>query len=159
MVADPRFTVLGLEYFCFDSSTMWHESDENLIAMARDELVHLGLADYKSIVDGAVVRQPAAYPIYDNHYQDSVRTIRRFLECEAVNLQLAGRNGMHKYNNQDHAMLTGMMAARNILGGNYDQWRVNSDALYLEEGEPEETGLRLTPISVAPDELAPPKAG
>jgi protoporphyrinogen oxidase len=158
MVSDARFTVLGLEYFCFDSSSMWRESDERLLAMAKRELVHLGLAEESSIVDGAVVRQPAAYPIYDGAYQRNVETIRMFLEKEAVNLQVAGRNGMHKYNNQDHAMLTGLMAARNILGSRYDQWRVNSDALYLEEGA-EDTGLRLTPISVVADEIPPPRAG
>ena len=100
MVPDSRYTVLGLEYFCFDSSPMWSASDHELLSMARRELVHLGLADEQCIVDGTVVRQPAAYPVYDNEYRERVHTIRRFLDSEVVNLQVAGRNGMHKYNNQ-----------------------------------------------------------
>jgi protoporphyrinogen oxidase len=158
MVPDSRYTVLGLEYFCFDSSPMWSASDHELLSMARRELVHLGLADEQCIVDGTVVRQPAAYPVYDNEYRERVHTIRRFLDSEVVNLQVAGRNGMHKYNNQDHAMLTGLMAARNILGASIDQWRVKSDAIYLEEAEHEDGGSRLTPMSVVADEIAPPKA-
>ena len=117
MVPDPRFTVLGLEYFCTEKDTLWSSSDEQLIAIAKDELATLGLAGKSKIVDGAVVRQPKAYPLYDHDYRANVAKVREFLDIEAPNLQVAGRNGMHKYNNQDHAMMTGLMAARNIMGG------------------------------------------
>jgi protoporphyrinogen oxidase len=132
MVSDPRFTVLGLEYFCSENDSLWSSTDEQLIAVAKDEIATLGLADKSKVVDGAVVRQPKAYPLYDHDYRTNVAKVREFLEVEAPNLQVAGRNGMHKYNNQDHAMMTGLMAARNIMGGAYDLWRVNSDAEYLE---------------------------
>ncbi len=132
MVPDPRFTVLGLEYFCSENDSLWSSTDDQLIALARKEIATLGLADKSKVVDGSVVRQPKAYPLYDHDYRTNVAKVREFLEVEAPNLQVAGRNGMHKYNNQDHAMLTGLMAARNIMGGSYDLWRVNSDAEYLE---------------------------
>ncbi len=132
MVPDPRFTVLGLEYFCSENDSLWSSTDEQLIALAKNEIATLGLADQSKVVDGAVVRQPKAYPLYDHDYRTNVAKVREFLEVEAPNLQVAGRNGMHKYNNQDHAMMTGLMAARNIMGGSYDLWRVNSDAEYLE---------------------------
>ncbi|HUA34654.1 MAG TPA: NAD(P)/FAD-dependent oxidoreductase [Candidatus Binataceae bacterium] len=156
MVSDSRYSVLGLEYFCFDSDQMWRAPDAELIAMAKRELALTGLADESSVVDAAVVREVAAYPIYDHDYRGHVASIRRFLELEAPNLQLAGRNGMHKYNNQDHAMMTGIMAARNLMGANYDQWRVNADALYLEDDNEPGDGSRLIPMSVAADEIPPP---
>ena len=132
MVPDPRFTVLGLEYFCSEKDALWSLSDEQLIELAKNELATLGLADKSKVVDGAVVRQPKAYPLYDHDYRENVARVREFLAIEAPNLQVAGRNGMHKYDNQDHAMMTGLMAARNIMGASFDLWRVNSDAEYLE---------------------------
>ncbi len=156
MVPDQRFTVLGLEYFCFESDRLWRMPDHELIALARRELAQLGLANEGSVIDGAVVRQHAAYPVYDHEYRARVGRIRHFLESAAPNLQLAGRNGMHKYNNQDHAMMTGLMAARNIMGASYDLWRVNSDALYLEEERNGDDGSRLVPMSVAAEEIPPP---
>jgi protoporphyrinogen oxidase len=146
MVPDQRYTVLGLEYFCFDSDSMWSTPDADLVAMGARELAQLGLGDAAKVVDGTVVRQRAAYPVYDGHYRDAVEVVRGFLERELPNLQLAGRNGMHKYNNQDHAMMTGLMAAWNIMGGTYDLWRVNGDALYLEAGAAgDEEGGRMIP--------------
>jgi protoporphyrinogen oxidase len=133
MVPDPRFTMLGLEYFCFEGDKLWSTSDEELIAMAKEELATLGLANSADVIDGVVVRQSKAYPMYDHSYRTNVATVRDFLKHEAGNLQVAGRNGMHKYDNQDHAMLTGLMAARNIMGASFDLWRVNSDAEYLED--------------------------
>jgi protoporphyrinogen oxidase len=133
MVPDQRFTMLGLEYFCFEGDVLWSSSDEELIAIAKKELATLELASIADVVDGVVVRQSKAYPMYDHSYSINVAKVRDFLEREASNLQVAGRNGMHKYDNQDHAMLTGLMAARNIMGGSFDLWRVNSDAEYLEE--------------------------
>ncbi|HLK87448.1 MAG TPA: NAD(P)/FAD-dependent oxidoreductase [Candidatus Binataceae bacterium] len=149
MVADPRYTVLGLEYFCFDSDAMWSAPDQELVALGAREIAKLGLAREAQVVDGTVVRQRAAYPVYDGDYARAVETIRTFIEREVPNLQLAGRNGMHKYNNQDHAMMTGLMAARNIMGASYDLWRVNSDAQYLEEDDGAEAGLRLVPRKLA----------
>jgi hypothetical protein len=134
MVPDPRYTVLGLEYFCSEGDDLWESTDEALIAIATCEIRAIGLFD-APIVDGTVVRQPKAYPVYDHGYQHNVALVRDFLRAEAPNLQLVGRNGMHKYNNQDHAMMTGLMAARNILGASFDVWRVNSDAEYLEDEE------------------------
>jgi protoporphyrinogen oxidase len=133
MVPDQSFTMLGLEYFCFEGDALWSASDEDLIAIAKHELATLELASSADVIDGVVVRQSKAYPMYDHSYSSNVAKVRDFLEREACNLQVAGRNGMHKYDNQDHAMLTGLMAARNIMGGSFDLWRVNSDAEYLEE--------------------------
>jgi protoporphyrinogen oxidase len=140
MVSDPRFTVLGMEYFCAENDSMWSSSDAQLIDIAKAELGILGLADKSRVVDGSVVRQPKAYPLYDHEYRTNVAQIAGFLDRETPNLQIAGRNGMHKYNNQDHAMMTGLMAARNIMGGSFDLWRVNSDAEYQESDEPNMIG-------------------
>jgi len=95
------------------------------------------------VVDGCVVRMKKAYPVYDDVYSEHVATIRRFLEKEAPNLQLIGRNGMHKYNNQDHEMMTGLLAARNIMGGHFDVWQVNSDAEYHEAGQVRDSAREL----------------
>lgn len=154
MVPDQRHTVLGLEYFCFDSDSLWQNSDEQLIALAFGELSRLELAQGARLVEGVVVRQRAAYPIYDNDYRARVTVVRDFVARELPNLQLVGRNGMHKYNNQDHAMMTGLMAARNVLGESYDPWRVNSDALYLEEEGRAEQGSRLVPERVDAERIA-----
>jgi protoporphyrinogen oxidase len=134
MVPDPRLACLGLEYFCFEDDELWRSPDADLIAMARRELVQLGLARDEDISDGCVIRQPKAYPVYDDAYQQHVATVRSSLACYP-NLHLVGRNGMHKYNNQDHAMMTAMLTVENILAGTarYDAWRVNEDAEYLEE--------------------------
>jgi protoporphyrinogen oxidase len=105
------------------------------------------------VIDGAVVRQPKAYPVYDDEYRFHVDTIREGLDERFRNLHLAGRNGMHKYNNQDHAMMTGLLTARNILAGSrrYDTWVVNEDAGYHEGGTAgaERIEERLVPQRVA----------
>jgi protoporphyrinogen oxidase len=149
MVPDPRFTVLGMEYFCTENDGMWSASDAQLIDRAKAELAIMGLTDKSKVVDGSVVRQPKAYPLYDHEYRTNVAYIANFLERETPNQQVAGRNGMHKYNNQDHAMLTGLMAARNIMGGSFDLWRVNSDAEYQESDEAStiESG-RMVPVNI-----------
>ena len=134
MVPDPSTTCLGLEYFCFEGDHLWESSDEDLLARARREIAKLGLADPSHVIDGKVVRVPKAYPVYDDKYQNALEQIRKFLQ-QVPNLQLIGRNGMHRYNNQDHSMLTGMLAARNILGqGHFDLWKVNADTDYHEDG-------------------------
>jgi protoporphyrinogen oxidase len=155
MVPDPRYTVLGLEYFCFDSDSMWNAPDADLVAQGTRELASLGLSREAQVVDGTVVRQRAAYPVYDGEYRQAVDVIREFIEREIPNLQLVGRNGMHKYNNQDHAMMTGLMAARNIMGASYDLWRVNSDAQYLEEESGAEQGSRMVPRRLEAEPVGP----
>jgi protoporphyrinogen oxidase len=112
-------------------------ADADLIALAKKELEQVRLASAADVVDGCVIRQPKAYPVYDDEYKQNVQTIRESLEAHCPNLHLVGRNGMHKYNNQDHAMMTAMLAARNILAGEkkYDIWAVNEDGEYHEAGE------------------------
>jgi protoporphyrinogen oxidase len=153
MVPDPACVCYGLEYFCFEGDGLWQSSDEDLIALAKRELVAIGLAKPKDITDGCVVRQPKAYPVYDDDYAENVQCVRRAIETGYPNLHLVGRNGMHKYNNQDHAMMTAMLTAANILAGEevHDVWLVNQDAEYHEApGEHLETnGIRLVPSRVA----------
>ena len=146
MVADPDKTCLGLEYFCFEGDGLWTMADEDLIKLAIKELKELDLVEPEDVEDGAVVRMPKAYPVYDSIYSEAVNTIREFL-TNLPNMHLVGRNGMHKYNNQDHSMLTAMLAVKNILGANYDVWEVNVENEYHEEvsGQEEEiSGLAST---------------
>lgn len=137
MVPDQNKTCLGLEYFCFEGDGLWTMTDEDLIALATKELDALGLVNAADVEDGAVVRMPKAYPVYDGVYAEALETIRDFLGT-IRNLHLVGRNGMHKYNNQDHSMLTAMLTVKNILGANYDVWEVNIDNEYHEEIQSEE---------------------
>lgn len=136
MIPEKGMTCYGLEYFCFDSDNTWAMSDAALIAKAKREIVQLGLAAESDVTDACVVRQPKAYPVYDNDYQKHVDVIRCELEQRFPTLYLVGRNGMHKYNNQDHAMMTAMLTVKNILAGAraYDVWCVNQDAEYHESG-------------------------
>ncbi|HZO52736.1 MAG TPA: hypothetical protein VFB63_08470, partial [Bryobacteraceae bacterium] len=133
MVPDDSKSCLGLEYFCQEGDQLWNMRDEELVALATKELAELGLVKKEHVIGGAVVRMPKAYPVYDDHYKGGLELVRRFL-AEIPSLQLVGRNGMHRYNNQDHSMLTGVFAARNILGAHYDLWEANVDEEYLEEG-------------------------
>lgn len=132
MVPDQEKTCLGLEYFCFAGDGLWTATDEELVDRGKRELETLGLCNAIDIEEGIVVRVPKAYPVYDSTYKQALGLIRDFLR-PLSNLQLVGRNGMHKYNNQDHSMLTAMLAVENILGGNFDLWEVNADREYLEE--------------------------
>jgi protoporphyrinogen oxidase len=132
MVPDPDKTCLGLEYFCFEGDGLWNMSDDDLIDLAKREMRTLGLIRSADVEDGTVVRMPKAYPVYDSTYKESLHVIQDFL-ARIPNLQLVGRNGMHKYNNQDHSMLTAMLAVRNIQGEQYDLWAVNADPEYHEE--------------------------
>jgi protoporphyrinogen oxidase len=131
MTAAPDATCLGLEYFCFAGDGLWTSSDAELIALGRRELAQLGLADPARVRDGAVVRVEKAYPVYDPGYRENVAAIRAALAGFA-NLQVVGRNGMHKYNNQDHSMMTALLAVRNLAGGRFNLWNVNTDAEYHE---------------------------
>jgi protoporphyrinogen oxidase len=137
MVPDPNLACLGLEYFCFEGDGLWNASDDDLIALAKKELAIIGLAQEDEILDGCVVRQKKAYPVYDEGYRERVSSIRDELAGRYPTLHLVGRNGMHKYNNQDHAMMTSMLTAENIAAGKliYDIWNVNEDAEYHEAGE------------------------
>jgi protoporphyrinogen oxidase len=153
MVPDPAMSCYGMEYFCFAGDGLWSRSDADLIGLAKAEIGKLGLVSPEDIVDGSVVRQPKAYPVYDDLYRFHVDTIREGLEARFRNLHLAGRNGMHKYNNQDHAMMTGLLTARNIISGTaaYDVWSVNEDAAYHETGSAGRDAIepRLVPMKAA----------
>jgi protoporphyrinogen oxidase len=136
MVPDVNKTCLGMEYFVFENDELWSSPDDKLLEMARREIAELGLVRPEEIEDGTVVRMQKAYPMYDEDWSAQVDTIRAYLSENMRNLQLVGRNGMHKYNNQDHAMMTALLAARNVLAGEkkYDVWAVNEDGEYLEAG-------------------------
>ncbi|MFM9976704.1 MAG: NAD(P)/FAD-dependent oxidoreductase [Sphingomonadaceae bacterium] len=132
MVPDSGKASIGMEYFCDIGSDLWQMSREELVAFASLELERLGLAKASAVVDGTVIRQPKAYPVYDSIYRGALDTIRAWLDG-FENLQVVGRNGMHRYNNQDHSMLTAMLAVRNMLGERHDLWDVNVERSYHEE--------------------------
>ncbi|NBO55613.1 MAG: NAD(P)/FAD-dependent oxidoreductase [Actinobacteria bacterium] len=129
----PGLTCLGLEYFVNEGDRLWTMSDADLKLLAIQELKSLDLVDASSVVEGFVVRMPKAYPMYDGTYQQNVMTIRRWLETEVSNVYPVGRNGMHRYNNQDHSMLTAMLAVENICGATNNIWDVNVEEDYHEE--------------------------
>ena len=137
MVPDPEVACVGLEYFCFEGDGLWSMADEELVALATREMDILGLVDPAKVIGGAVVRQEKAYPVYDETYAANVAAMREELEEKHPTLHLVGRNGMHRYNNQDHAMMTAMLTVENILAGRrvYDTWCVNEDAEYHEAGD------------------------
>ena len=150
MVPDPSRTSLGLEYFLWDKDEEWSWPQERLIELGVRECAQIGLIDPREVKDGTVVRMEKAYPVYDQTYQDSVATIRQYLQTFS-NLQTIGRNGLHRYNNQDHSMLTGVYAAGNILGERHDVWAVNTEKEYHEEervAQPN-AGDRLVPTRVS----------
>jgi protoporphyrinogen oxidase len=151
---------LGLEYFCFEGDNLWDAADADLIALAKKEVAQIGLIGADDVVDAAVVRQPKAYPVYDEEYRANIDAVRLDLEGSYPTLHLVGRNGMHKYNNQDHAMMTAMLTARNIVAGErrYDVWNVNEDAEYHEAGasgvQSALDSVRLVPEKVGKDSRA-----
>lgn len=165
MVPDPEHSCYGLEYFCQEGDTFWTRPDGELIALAARELIQLGLAHEGDVLDGCVVRQEKAYPVYDHAYKEHVDAIRTHVSEHFEGLHFIGRNGMHKYNNQDHSMMTAMLTAQNILSGQslYDVWKVNEDAEYHESGSAGDqstsatttsgghgaSGLRLVPVAPA----------
>ncbi|MDQ2678585.1 MAG: NAD(P)/FAD-dependent oxidoreductase [Actinomycetota bacterium] len=127
-------TCLGLEYFVFEGDDLWTSSDEELIERGQRELAILGLVDPAQVQKGYVVRQPKAYPVYDDVYTEKVAVLNDWITSNTPNVHPVGRNGMHKYNNQDHSMLTAMLTVENILGkGPHDIWTVNVDEDYHEE--------------------------
>jgi len=137
MVPDEDMACVGLEYFCFEGDGLWASSDDDLVEQAKREMEVLGLCDPAQVVSGAVVRQQKAYPVYDDAYEANVDAMRAELEEQHPSLHLVGRNGMHRYNNQDHAMMTAMLTVENIIAGKrvYDTWCVNEDAEYHEAGD------------------------
>jgi protoporphyrinogen oxidase len=132
MVPAAGITCLGMEYFCFKGDGLWSMDDDALAKLAATELESLGLARAADVVDARVVRVPKAYPIYDSVYREHLANVRAFID-PIPNLHTVGRNGMHKYNNQDHSMLTAMMTVDNMLGASHDVWAVNTDFDYHEE--------------------------
>ena len=155
MVPDPTRTSLGLEYFLWEKDEEWTWPDERLIELGIRECVQIGLIAPDEVEDGTVVRMKKAYPVYDQYYHESIATIRRYLET-FTNLQTVGRNGLHRYNNQDHSMLTAIYAARNITGERNDIWSVNTEMEYHEEIREAKAGAgdRAIPMPVTPEEEA-----
>jgi len=133
MVPDLSKTSLGLEYFCDEGDELWNSPDEELIELGKREISQIGLAEYDRITGGCVFRVEKSYPVYDSNYSQYLGTIREYIES-LENFQTIGRNGLHRYNNQDHAMLTGILAVRNLLDGEVnDIWKVNAEQEYHEE--------------------------
>jgi protoporphyrinogen oxidase len=146
-------TCLGMEYFVFEGDEMWETPDDELVELATKELASLGLVEADQVERGFVVRMPKAYPYYDKHYAANVDAIRGWLADEVPNVHPVGRNGMHRYNNQDHSMLTAMLTVENILdGAGHDVWDVNVDEDYHESGR-EPVRLRHFPGTPLPEDL------
>jgi protoporphyrinogen oxidase len=149
MTPDPRRSCLGLEYFCFEGDELWGADDEELVALGRREVASLGLVDPERVAGGHVVRVPKAYPVYDAEYAGRVERIRGWLDGIS-NLQQIGRNGLHRYNNSDHSMLTAMRAVENLCdGAGHDVWAVNADSVYHERDEVAEQPYRVAPETPA----------
>lgn len=143
MVPDPTKSSLGLEYFCSEGDALWKLPDAELVELGKRELDRIGLVSLADIQDGCVFRVPKAYPIYDSDYRDYLDTVKTFV-CGLENYQTIGRNGLHRYNNQDHAMVTGMLSVRNLMfGEKNDLWTVNTDQEYHEEIRDAESGIAL----------------
>ncbi len=158
MVPDETKACVGLEYFCFRGDDLWSASDEDLIQLAITELEELGLARRTALQRGYVTRVPLAYPMYDEHYAERVTCIRGWLGGLS-NFQQVGRNGLHRYNNSDHSMLTSIRAVQNLVdGARHDIWEVNVESVYHEEDStPDEQPYRNAPNTDAMNEsLVPP---
>jgi len=151
MVPDPSRTALGLEYFLWESDEEWTWSDDRLIELGTRECEQIGLVRADEVRDATVVRMKKAYPVYDARYRRNVDLISEYL-AGFENLQTIGRNGLHRYNNQDHSMLTGILAARNVLGESNDVWSVNTEMDYHEEDRRADGGDRLVPRRVPVDQ-------
>ena len=156
MVPDPSRTSLGLEYFLWDKDKEWGWSNDRLIEQGIQECTKIKMIERDEIEDGTVVRMKKAYPVYDREYQDSLAIIRQYLES-ITNLQTVGRNGLHRYNNQDHSMLTAVYAARNIVGAKHDVWSVNTEMEYHEEDRVKSSAAK--PVVVPTEPVAVAAAG
>ena len=156
MVPDPSTACVGLEYFCFKGDSLWTMDDDALVDLATRELAAIGLATPEKVKRGYVVRVPMAYPMYDSEYGPRVDAIRGWLE-PISNLTQVGRNGLHRYNNSDHSMLTAMRAVDNLLRGTqHDIWAVNAESAYHEEDQEPEQPYRNVP---EPPAMTEPLAG
>lgn len=136
MLPDKNTASIGMEYFCNIGDDLWEMNQDELQELAGKELAQLGLAKEDMVIGSAIIRQPKAYPVYDGEYMDALEVIGDWIRS-FENFQTVGRNGLHRYNNQDHSMLSAMYAARNILGGSYDVWNVNVERSYHEKMEVE----------------------
>jgi len=155
MVPDPGMTGLGLEYFCNRGDELWTLSDAELIELGKRELARIGLAAGEDIVDGVVYRVPKAYPVYDSGFKGNLEVLRRYVNG-LENLQTIGRNGLFRYNNMDHSMLTGLAAVSNIVNREkIDPWTINEDEEFLEEGRFEEGGRPEGLERAVEEKLAP----
>jgi len=156
---------LGLEYFVFEGDDLWETADDDLVALAVSDLETLGLVASGDVERGFVVRMPMAYPVYDDVYLEAVSTIRTWLDREVGNVHPVGRNGMHKYNNQDHSMLTAMLTVENIVAGtSHDVWSVNVEEAYHEDRDQAPDGAnggtgRLAPVLARSDSAGPVGTG
>jgi protoporphyrinogen oxidase/predicted dehydrogenase len=151
-MVQPGMTCLGVEYFCFEGDEIWNMTDAQAVELAKGELARIGLLDPDRVTDGVKVLVPKAYPMYDANYEEAVETIRSYLE-RFENLQTCGRNGLHRYNNQDHSMWTAILATLNIIDkASHDVWSVNTEGDYLEEGELVEALLEFSAADAAPVE-------
>jgi protoporphyrinogen oxidase len=149
MVPNDSDASVGMEYFCFEGDELWSTPDDDLVAMASQEIEKLHLATASKVKFGFVERVHKAYPIYDELYAERVATIRAWLETIS-NITQVGRNGLHRYNNSDHSMLTAMRAVDNILlGTNHDIWAVNAESVYHEEHQENEDPYRNPPKTPA----------
>jgi protoporphyrinogen oxidase len=145
MVPDPDKACVGLEYFCFAGDDLWMMADHELVALASVELERLGLASKDTVERGFAIRVPKAYPIYDGDYAARVQVVRNWLDG-IENLQQVGRNGLHRYNNSDHSMLTAMRAVDNLVAGaEHDIWAVNAESVYHETDVADEHPYRTAP--------------
>ena len=131
MIPDANRSSLGAEFFCTRGDDLWDMADDDLVALTVRELVQLGLVSADQVLDGVVYRRPNAYPVYEGDYKQHLATLETFFKGFS-NLQMVGRSGLHKYNNQDHSMLTAILAADNICGADHDIWAVNTDDDYHE---------------------------
>jgi len=149
MVPDPSKASVGLEFFCFQGDELWEMDDDDLVELAKRELGQLGLGDPAKVEKGYVTRVPLAYPMYDADYAQRVDAIREWLETIS-NLTQVGRNGLHRYNNSDHSMLTAIRAVDNIVNGaGHDIWEVNAESVYHEEDVADEHPYRKAPETKA----------
>jgi protoporphyrinogen oxidase len=152
MVPNENDASIGMEYFCFEGDDLWNMDDDKLVQMAGQEIEKLKLAKAANVKFGFVARVHKAYPIYDEKYAERVATIRRWLDSDLTNLAQVGRNGLHRYNNSDHSMLTAMRAVDNILlGTNHDIWSVNVESVYHEEVHDNENPYKNDPTPPAMD--------
>jgi protoporphyrinogen oxidase len=154
MVPDQSKASIGMEYFCFKGDELWESSDDDLVELAKREIEQLGLAQAEKVERGFVTRVPKAYPMYDADYAERVDAIKGWLEG-IDNLQQVGRNGLHRYNNSDHSMLTAMRAVDNVMtGSKHDLWSINAESAYHEEHqEPEQPYKRVPATQYVSDPL------